>query len=157
MKTVLLITIIAWFSAMTVSGQTSASDKLYLQLEGTKGVTTMSLSNAFIDMIDMVVDDDESKQVTGPLKKVKMMICNEEEGEDAIRAVIDTFEKKPFDEVEDTDAEGDGRVFVIRNGRKIKECHIVGDKGDGLILLSFYGDFKIEDIDKLVDKAEDIN
>jgi len=157
MKTTFIFTIIAWLSAMSASGQISDSDKLYLQLEGVEGVTIMSLSKDIIDMVDMVVDDDESKQVTGPLKKVKMMLCSEEEGSEAIDAVIQTFEKRPFDEVEDDEEENDGRVFIIRKGRKIKECHILGNKGDGLILLSFYGDFKIEDLDKLVDKAESIN
>ncbi|PWE00457.1 DUF4252 domain-containing protein [Marinilabilia rubra] len=155
MRTIFLVSIIAWFSAIAASGQASASDKLYLQLEGADGVTIMSLSKDIIDMVDMVVDDNESKQVTGPLEKIKMMICNEDEGKEAINAVINTFEKRPFAEVEDED--NDERVFIIRKGRKIKECHIVGDKGEGLILLSFYGDFKIEDIDELVDKAEEIN
>lgn len=156
MKTIFLVVIIAWFSAMTASGQTSASDKLYLQLEGTDGVTIMSLSKDIIDMVDVVLDDDESKQVTGPLEKVKMMICREENGGEAIDAVIGAFEKRPFDEIEDADHDDDGRVFVVRKGRRIKECHIVGDNQDGMLLLSFYGDFKIDDIDKLVDKAEEI-
>ena len=136
-------------------GQNSVSDKLYMQLEGADGITILSLSKDIIDMVDLFVDDKDSRQVTGPLKKVKMLIC--EEGETStVREVIKTFGKRPFTEIEDEEGDDDSRIFVIRKGRKIEECHILANGDNNLVMLSFYGDFKIEDIEKLSNKAEEI-
>ena len=157
MKTLFLFSILTWFSAMAAMGQTSASDKLYLQLEGADGITIMSLSKDLIDMVDLMVDDDDSKHVTGPLKKIKMMICSEDNDEKITNAIIQTFEKSPFQEIEKEEDPNDGRIFILRRGRKIKECHVLSGHSEGMILLSFYGNFNIEDIDKLTEKAKDIH
>ncbi len=142
---------IALFSTVA-TGQTSVSDKLYMHLEGADGVTIMSLSKDIIDMVDMFIDDEESKQVTGPLKKVKMLICNEE-SDATIREVTNTLGKHPFTEIKDKE-DDDSRIFVIRKGRKVEECHILADGDNTLVMLSFYGNFKIEDVAKLANKAE---
>jgi hypothetical protein len=71
----------------------------------------------------------------------------------SVEAIMETFAKRPFDLVEDDD---DAEVFIIRSGRKIKECHVVSNRNDRLFVLSFYGDFKIEDIDEMVNKADHI-
>jgi hypothetical protein len=154
--TKILFTIMAFALCSTfATGQTSASDKLYIQMEGAEGVTIMSLSKDIIDMVDMVVDDEESRQVSGPLKKVKMLICKKENNATA-GEMIRTFEKRPFTEIEDEESDDDSRIFVIRNGRKVAECHFLADADKSFVLLSFYGDFKIEDIDKLANKAEEM-
>ncbi len=154
MKTTITTLIILMTMTFAANAQ-SASDQLYMQLEGAEGVTILSLSKDIIDVVDLVVDDEDSKEVTGPMKKIKMMVCQKESGK-VMNDVIKTFEKNPFKEVEEKDPDDDGRIFVIRNGRKVKECHIVADGDDALIVFSFYGDFRVEDIDNLAEKAEDM-
>ena len=154
MKTTITTLIILMTMTFAANAQ-SASDQLYMQLEGAEGVTILSLSKDIIDVVDLVVDDEDSKEVTGPMKKIKMMVCQKENGK-VMNDVIKTFEKNPFKEVEEKDPDDDGRIFVIRNGRKVKECHIVADGDDALIVFSFYGDFRVEDIDNLAEKAEDM-
>jgi hypothetical protein len=153
-KTLFTIMAIALFSTVT-KGQNSVSDKLYMQLDGANGVTIMSFSKDIIDVVDMFIDDEESRQVSGPLKKVKMLICKEESAA-TIREVTNTFEKRPFTEIEKKEGDDDSRIFVIRKGRKIEECHILADGDNTLVMLSFYGTFRIEDIDKLTNKAEEM-
>jgi len=157
MKRKALLTLLAvLLSAITVIGQNSASDKLYTQLDGADGVTILSFSQNAIELTDMFVDEDNSREVTGELKKVKLMICKEAEDK-TIREVIKTFEKQPFTEVEEEKEHKDNsRVFVIRNGRKVKECHIVTNDKESLLVFSFYGDFRIEDIDDLANKADNM-
>lgn len=156
MKRRTLFTILAMaFLSAVATGQNSVSDKLYMQIEGAEGVTIMSFSRDIIDMVDMFIEDEESRQVSGPLKKVKMLICKEESAT-TISEVTNTFEKRPFTEIEDKEGNDDSRIFVIRKGRKIEECHILADGDNTLVLLSFYGDFRIEDIDKLTNKAKEM-
>lgn len=150
-KTLFTILAITIFSIVATS-QNSASDKLYTTLEGTEGVTIMSLSKDIIDMVDMFVDNEESRQISGPMKKVKMLICKDN-NLSLIKEVTNTFEKRPFTEIEDQDGDDHSRIFVISKGPKVNECHIIANGTDALLLLSFYGDFKIEDIGKLANKA----
>jgi hypothetical protein len=156
MKKTILLVFVALITEIVAMGQNSPSDKLYMQLEGANGVTIMSLSKDIIDVVDLVVDDEDSKQVTGPLKKVKMLICKREDGEDSFNAILDTLKKRPFTEIEDDDQDEDDKIFVIRSGRKVKECHIVSNSEEGLFMLSFYGSFRVDDIDKMIDKANNI-
>lgn len=154
MKT-LLITMVALVVMSVATGQQSSSDKLYANLDGAKGVTIVSLSKDIINIVDMVVDED-SKNVTGPLEKVKMMICQQEAKPSSREALIKTLSSRPFKKVEDDDNDEDSDIFIIRSGRKIKECHILHQGNNRLFLLSFYGDFRVSDIDKMANKAENM-
>ena len=156
MKKILLIITVLLVAAPALRAQLSASEKLYAGLEGAEGVTILTLSQDIIDLVDMTVDE-ETKQVTGPLQKVKLMICNEANGSSAIGSVLKTMRSRPYKEIAEEDIEDtDSRVFVLRSGKRIKECHIIDHNEGKLIMLSFYGYFKVEDIDKFKQKADDI-
>lgn len=157
MKRKALLTLLAvLFSGITVIAQNSASDKLYSQLDGADGITILSFSQNAIELTNMFIDDENSREVNGELKKVKLLICKEAEDK-TIREIFKTFEKNPFTEVEEErEHKDDSRVFVIRKGRKVKECHIVANDKESLLLFSFYGDFRIEDIDDLANKADNM-
>ncbi|WP_291856798.1 DUF4252 domain-containing protein [Marinilabilia sp.] len=155
-RKVLLTLLVVLYSVITVTAQNSASEKLYTQLDGANGVTILSFSQNAIELTNMFVDEDNEREVNGELKKVKLMICKEAEDK-TIREVIKTFEKHPFSEVEEEkEHKDDSRVFVIRNGRKVKECHIVANDKESLLVFSFYGDFRIEGIDDLANKADNL-
>ncbi|PRZ01714.1 DUF4252 domain-containing protein [Marinilabilia salmonicolor] len=155
-KTLLTILIIL-ASGITMTGQNSPSEKLYAQLDGAEGITILSFSQNAIELANIFVDEDENTEVNGELKKVKMMICKGTD-EKIRRDVVRTFEKHPYSEVEDEegDHDNDGRIFVIRNGRKVKECHLLSNEEKNLVVFSFYGDFRIEDIDDLTNKASEM-
>ncbi|WP_010664784.1 DUF4252 domain-containing protein [Marinilabilia salmonicolor] len=156
MKAKTLFTIlIVLVSGMTLAGQNSPSDKLYAQLDGAEGITILSFSQNAIELANIFVDEDENREVSGELRKVKMMICKGPDDKIS-RDVVRTFEKHPFSEIEDEDHDNDGRIFVIRNGRKVKECHLLSKEDETLIVFSFYGDFKIEDINDLTNKASEM-
>ncbi len=140
-------------STIGIIAQNSTSDKLYASLDGSEGITIVSLSKDIINMVDMVVNEDDSKEITGSLEKVKFMICKKEKASSSIDAIMQTFNKRPFNLVEEKE-DNDAEIFIIRSGRKIKECHVVNDGDERIFVLSFYGDFKVEDIDKMANKAD---
>jgi hypothetical protein len=45
------------------------------------------------------------------------------------------------------------RIFVNRKGRAIEECHVAIPGDNGLILVSFFGEFRVEDVDNLREAA----
>lgn len=145
------LSIAVCIAVISVTAQSSPSEKLYASLDGAKGITIVSLSKEIINMVDMIVDEDDSKEITGPLEKVKLMSCKKEKAPSSIDALLRTFKERPFDLVEE--GNDDAEIFIIRSGRKIKECHIVSEDDESLFLLSFYGNFKVEDIDKMANKA----
>ncbi|WP_016775624.1 DUF4252 domain-containing protein [Anaerophaga thermohalophila] len=156
MKQILFLTWVCLLAFPVAKAQLSTSEKLYAQLDGASGVTIVSLSKDVIDLVDMVVDDEESKQVTGPLEKVKLMICEKDKAASSVGAIVKTLNGRPFKEIEDDDMDEESKVFVVRSGKKIKECHVVNNDDDALFMLSFYGDFRVEDIDKMVAEADDM-
>ncbi|MGQ1889356.1 DUF4252 domain-containing protein [Thermophagus sp. OGC60D27] len=155
MKKILLALCILGATISPLTAQLTSSEKLYAGLEGADGVTILSLSKDIIDLVDMVVDE-ESKQVSGPLQKVKLMVCRKDKAASSIKAVVRTLNGRPFKEIKDSEFDEDNKVFVIRSGKKIKECHVVNYNEENLFMLSFYGDFKVEDIDKMVSKADNM-
>ena len=156
MKKILLILVVSLVTIPVLRAQLSASEKLYAKLEGAEGVTILSLSKDIIDLVDFAVDD-ETKQVTGPLQKVKLMICKKEDPSSIIGSVLKTVTGRPYKEVKDHHTEeNDSQVFVLHSGKRIKECHIINHDDGDLFMLSFYGDFTVEDIDKMKTKAVDL-
>ncbi len=138
--------------------QNRPSDALFNQLAAQKGITTMSFSQNFIEMIDMAISDDdiESQKVTGPLQEIKMTICNAEEAPGWGSKIEEYMQRRPFSEVETDDKDDDCRVFVNRKGKRIDACHILFKGQKNLVMLSFFGEFKLEDVDQIKRKAREL-
>lgn len=153
-----ILLVVFFITASAGLAQSRPSDALFNQLAAQKGITTMSFSQNFIDMIDMDISDDdsESQKVTGPLQEIKMTICNEEEAPGWGRKIEEYMQRKPFREVETEDEEDDCRIFVNRKGKKIEACHVLFQGDKTLVMLSFFGEFKVEDVDQIKRKARDL-
>ena len=136
-------------------GQTK-SQKIYDRYSNEAGFTYFSFSKSMIDAMNLNLDE-EGKKITGDFKEFKIMIYNEEKGN--MKNFSGTISKElgslryeqvhPKDEKPTDDAE----FWIEGAGKLVSECHIViGNKGDAsnsAMLISFYGNFKIEDLDKL--------
>lgn len=136
-------------------GQTK-SQKIYDRYSNEAGFTYFSFSKSMIDAMNLNLDE-EGKKITGDFKEFKIMIYNEEKGN--MKNFSGTISKElgslryeqvhPKDEKPTDDAE----FWIEGDGKLVSECHIViGNKGDvsnSAMLISFYGNFKIEDLQKL--------
>lgn len=150
-----LIVLIVFAFIITLGfGQSSASERMYAQLKGSSGVSLLTLSKDMIDMVDLNIDGDtDGKKVTGPLREIRVAICKDSLDRSTIPLINGFLNKSPFNEVDLEDEEGDLRVFVNRKGRTIEECHVAIPGDNGLILVSFFGEFRVEDVDNLREAA----
>ena len=156
MKTLFLLIGLTIFTF--ANAQDRPSDKFFNTLRERDDVSTFSFSKNMIDMIDMNItadaDADGDKKVTGLLNEIKVSIFDKTKNPKSENEAISFFKKTPFSEIDMDDKDNEARVFVNRKGKTIHECHIgiAGEKK--FVLISFFGDFKIEDVDALKKSAK---
>jgi hypothetical protein len=136
-------------------GQNRAQ-KIYDHYSREAGVSSFSFSKSLIDALNMNLDE-EGKKITGDFQECKVLIYNSEKGNlNRFSEQISTELKSlryeqvhPKGEKPDNDVE----FWIEGKGKSVTECHIIiGDKGDkqnSSLLVSFYGNFKVEDLQKL--------
>jgi hypothetical protein len=149
---ILIATLLSSLSGFTQSKAQQIFDR-YSKVEG---FTYFTFTKSMIDMMNLNLDE-EGKKITGDFQELRLLIYNADKGK--IQNFSDVVSKElaslhfqqihPKDEKPDDSAE----FWIEGKGDKVSECHIVlGDKnkeGHSCLLLSFYGNFKIDDLNKL--------
>lgn len=156
MKTITtIIFALAFLLASLLAGAQSKSDKIYDVFSGKDGVTNFTFSKNMIDAIDIDLGDDEDEQnVTGDLHQIRFLSYNPEKGDLSANeftkkavAMLPSQYKK-YEEDDDDDAE----IWLLGKKKKFTECHVFtkGQDNDNFrIIVSFYGEFNVNAIDKL--------
>jgi len=152
-KKVLLIFVVT-FLAVYAPAQKSASDRLYSKLEGADGVMLISIPKEIFGTLEMVVDDDDEKELAGRLERLRVMVCGIETAGSSVNVIKRTFSRKPFERAKHEGTNGE--VFVVRSGKKLTECHVMNTNRKRLFVLSFYGDFRSSDVEKLINEANEM-
>jgi hypothetical protein len=161
MKTItkVIFTLAFMLATLLVVAQ-SKSDKIYDVFSGRDGVTNFTFSKNMIDAIDIDLgDEDDERNVTGDLHKIRFLSYNPEKGDlsadeftrKAIGMLPSQYHK--FEEDEDDDAE----IWLLGKKKNFSECHVFtkGENNKGLrIVVSFYGDFTVNDIDELINTGK---
>lgn len=145
----MLITFLSGF------GQSKAQ-KIYDRYSNETGFTYFSFSKSMIDAMNLNLDE-EGKKITGDFKEFKIMIYNEEKGEMAnfSEKIGKELGSLKYEQVHPKDEKpnDDTEFWIESDGKLVSECHIViGNKGNSsnsAMLISFYGNFKVEDLQKL--------
>ena len=161
MKTITtIIFALAFLLATLLAGAQSKSDKIYDVFSGRDGVTNFTFSKNMIDAIDLDLgEDDDERSVTGDLHKIKFLSYNPEKGDlsanDFTKKAIGMLpsQYKKYEDDEDDDAE----IWLLGKKKKYSECHVFTkgeDNASFRIIVSFYGDFTVNDIDKLREKGK---
>ncbi len=156
MKTIKLLFAAAIFILPQILNAQSKSDKMYDAFANKEGVSNFSFSRNMLNAINIDIGDDGKEQnVTGDLSLVRFMSYNPQKGsmggsEFTRRAVkmLPPQYKKYVDDNDDSDAE----VWLLGGKKKYSECHIFitnQDEGQMRFIVSFYGDFTVNDLDKL--------
>jgi hypothetical protein len=136
-------------------GQTKAQ-KIYDRYSNEAGFTYFSFSKSMIDAMNLNLDE-EGKKITGDFKEFKIMIYNEDKGKmkDFSGSISKELSSLHYEQVHPKDEKptDDTEFWIEGDGKLVSECHIViGNKGDtsnSAMLISFYGNFKVEDLNKL--------
>ncbi|WP_161636243.1 DUF4252 domain-containing protein [Saccharicrinis fermentans] len=146
--------------SLSVFSQQKIAKRMFDDFRILDEVTYLSFSKNMLDFIDFDVDGDqdgEEYSVTGDLNEVKLVLYKPDVLPDIsfMEQVRKYMKKGNYSQVEDDDDDEESEIWVQRKGKKVYECHIIfqGDKNG--ILLSFFGDFRIKDVDVLKRKIED--
>lgn len=142
----------------------SKSDKIYDAFEGKPGITNFTFTKNMIDAIDIDLGDDgDERNVTGDLTKIRFLSYNPEKGQ----LTGDEFIKKAisilpgaYKKYEDEDDDSDAEIWLLGKRKKYSECHVFvkNENGEGnRFIVSFYGDFKVEDLGGLKKAGKDFS
>jgi len=164
MKNTFVIIMILAFG-LSINAQDRPSDRLFEKMALKPGITMLSFSKSMLDAVDLNFDNDENedeKQVTGDLSEVKVMIYNAPEDAEAIDfrgsalryLPLTKFKEIDPDEHDINNDNGSCDIRIFKCGRKIKECHVLFQGDTNGVLLSFFGDFKVEDVKELAEKVD---
>ena len=141
-----------------VNSQNRPSDKFFNSLRERDDVSTFGFSKSMIDMIDMNIsadtDADGDKKIMGDLNEIKVSIFDKTKNPQSENEAIAFFKKTPFAEVDMNDKDNEARVFVNRKGKTIHECHIGIGGEKKFVLISFFGEFRVEDVKALKKSAK---
>ncbi len=158
-KLIFFISIVLFGFTQLVSAQHNVSDKMYHYFKGMDDVTYMAFSKSMMDFVDMDLDDEfgDDSNVTGDLNEVRVLIYKPEvnPNKSFCDQVLGFLKKGKYEKLEDDDKDDNTEVWVNRNGRKIYECHVIFQGERNGVLLSFFGDFNVKDVDKLERKIKE--
>lgn len=161
MKTITtIIFALAFLLASLLGLAQSKSEKIYDSLSGLEGVTSFTFSKSMIDAIDIDLgEDDDERNVSGDLHQIRFLSYNPNKGDlgadKFTKRAIDMLpsQYKKYEEGDDDDVE----IWLLGKKKKFTECHVF-TKGENntnfRIIVSFYGDFTVNDIDKLKEKGK---
>jgi len=141
-------------TTLTGSAQ-SKSYRIFDEFSNREGFTYLSFSKSMIDAVDLELDD-ENKKITGDLNEIRILFLNREKsnlGVSLPKTIADKFNKLNYKKVEPKDKgdSDDVEFWIEGDSKKVRECHvIVTDSKDNQFscLVSFYGNFKVEDLEK---------
>jgi len=141
------------FISGTIVGQ-SKSDRIYNSFNNSEGCSQFSFSKTMLDVVNIDLDE-EGKTVTGDLHEIRLLSYNPAKGAMSgpqfIRKAADLLPSS-YDKL-DLEDDNDGiEAWMLGNKRKASEFHlfIKSDNPESMhFLVSFYGKFKIDDMDKL--------
>lgn len=161
-KTIQMKTIITIFFALglmlstLLSAAQSKADKIYDTFEDQEGISSFTFTKNMTDAFKIDLgDDNEEKNVSGDLHKIRFLSYNPEKGEmsrDAFLRKATAMLPSSYKKYEDDDSDSDAEIWLLGNKKKYSEFHIFirNDNPEGnSFIVSFYGDFTVNDLDGL--------
>jgi len=163
-KTTLLLTVFFALIILGTSAQ-SKSDKMYEAFDSKDGISSFTFSKNMIDAINLDLGEEgEEKNVTGDLRQLRFMSYNPEKGNitghQFIEKAISYLPKTSYNKLEDDDTDSDTEIWLSGGKKKFTECHVFVKNEDTnafQFVVSFYGDFTVNDIDKLKKSGKDFS
>jgi len=148
-KTILLSLIVL---VSTVAMGQSKSDKLFDSFRNQPGVSYFAFTKSMTDAFNIDLDE-EGKTIKGDLNEIRFMSYNPQKGNlngaDFIKKAAGLLPGS-YDRIVEVDSENNAEIWMLGNKRKASEFHIFvrnESANDNQFLISFYGDFDIDDLE----------
>jgi hypothetical protein len=165
MKTIttILFTVVLLISQL--AGAQSKSDKMYDTFANKDGISSFTFSKNMIDAINLDLGENgDEKTVTGDLHQIRFMSYNPEKGDlsgsQFYEKAIGFLPKSAYHKFEDDDSDSDAEIWLMGGKKRFQECHVfVKNEQDNQLqfVVSFYGDFNVNDLDKLRKTGRDFS
>ena len=151
-KTLIIITLLSISATAAFSQGKSKSDKLFDAFRNKPGVTYFAFTKSMNDAFNIDLDD-AGKTIKGDLHEVRFLSYNPRKGKltgrDFLQKSTALF-PSAYDRVVEVDSDNDVEVWMLGNKRKASEFHVFvknDDNDDMQFLVSFFGDFDIDDME----------
>ncbi|NOR75219.1 MAG: DUF4252 domain-containing protein [Draconibacterium sp.] len=161
MKTIKITLAVVILIVSQFANAQGKSDKMYDAFSGNDGISSFSFSKSMIDVIDLDLGDDDEKNVTGDLHRIRFMSYNPEKGNltgsDFIKKVIGLLPSQYNKFEDESDDDEDVEIWLLGKKKKFTECHVFvkNDNDDQMrFVVSFYGDFTVTDLENLREKGK---
>ncbi|WP_163710760.1 DUF4252 domain-containing protein [Mangrovibacterium lignilyticum] len=146
----ILLLVALMFLSGSLAAQ-SKSDKLFDTFRNKPGVMYFAFSKNMNDAFNIDLDD-EGKSVEGDLQEIRFMSYNPGKGELGVKEFCrksSNLLPGAYKLVESDDSD-DAKIWMLGNSKKAREFHVLisgDDATDMSFWISFYGDFKLKDLD----------
>ncbi|WP_439183026.1 DUF4252 domain-containing protein [Carboxylicivirga taeanensis] len=146
---------------LATHAQDRYSDKLFEKMALEPGITIMTFSKEMLDAVNLSFDDEEGNEestVNGDLHEVKLIIYKAPDKDEPMAfkdVALRYLPLRKYEKVEDDEADEDVDIRILRKGKKVSECHVLFQGETNGILLSFFGNFKIDEVGELAEKLDD--
>lgn len=154
MKKVAIILMVILFPVL-VNAQTKA-EKLHDKYGKFDEFNSFGFSGSFLNNLDFDVDEDEiEKNITGDCDGIKLLSCKHEDGEKNKfkKFVISELTSGKYREVlKDADRGADCdevHFFALGKKKRFSEFHLLHHNENRTSLVSFFGDFHIDELKTL--------
>ncbi len=165
MKTIttILSSLILLISHMSVAQ--SKSDKMYDAFTNKDGISSLTFSKNMIDAINLDLGENgDEKSVTGDLHQIRFMSYNPGNGDltgpQFLDKAIGYLPKSAYHKFEDEEDSSNAEIWLMGGKKKFQECHVfVRNERDNQMqfVVSFYGDFTVNDLEKLRKTGKDFS
>ncbi|WP_339738836.1 DUF4252 domain-containing protein [uncultured Sunxiuqinia sp.] len=136
----------------TVAVAQSKSDQLFDAFRNKPGVSYFAFTKSMTDAFNIDLDD-EAKTIKGDLSEIRFLSYNPKKGNlngpDFITKAAGLL-PGAYDRIVEVDSENNAEVWMLGNKRKASEFHVFirsESSDDNQFLISFYGDFDIDDVE----------
>jgi hypothetical protein len=165
MKTITTVLTVALLFLSQISGAQSKSDKMYNAFSSNDAITSFTFSKNMIDAIDIDLGENgDEKNVTGDLHQIRFMSYNPEKGElsgsEFLEQAKGYLPKISYKKFEDDDEDSNAEIWLMGGKKNFEECHVFvrnEDEKQLQFVVSFYGDFTVNDLEKLRKTGKDFS
>ena len=158
MRTIKILAVSALVFAAQFSFAQNKSDKMYDTFSNKDGVTNFSFTKNMTDAFNIDLgEDNEGKELSGDLNKIRFMSYNPKKGDLSGTEFIKKAEAllpSQYKKYEGDNRDDDADIYLLENNRKFKEFLIfIKNHGEDQMrfVVSFYGDFTVNDIEGLTE------
>ena len=153
----LAIIIVAIVFPILMQAQTKG-EKIHAKYSNLDGFNSFSFAGSFLKNLDFDVDEDElEKNITGDCKNIKFLSYKHETGDETkFKKIVSSqlskgsaYKEVLTDRDEDSDSD-DIHFYAKANGKKkFSEFHVLHYNENRTSLVSFFGDFHVDELKTL--------